>query len=168
MAEGLAGGVTCDTCASYLAGCGSVTWATAACGIGSQLWEGNSSTGAKLLASTTNFWTLKVISTTFEIAGCTAKDNLFKSASRDTRVYEYANTNLDHLAADIARGEGQHLGALARLLDISEVDFRAFHSFTQLHFEELFPYDRVTASEMLISLSDLMANSEHLSAYATS
>ncbi len=139
-----------------------------ACGIGSQLWEGNNSTGAKLLASTTNFWTLKAVSTTFEVAGCTAKDNLFKSASRDARVYEYANLNLDHLAADIARGEGQHLGALARLLEISEGDAQAFRVFAQQHFEALFPYDRVTAAEMLITLSDLMAASEHLSVYASS
>ena len=32
--------------------------AQAACGIGSSIWEGNNGPGAKLLASTTNFWTV--------------------------------------------------------------------------------------------------------------
>jgi hypothetical protein len=68
----------------------------------------------------------------------------------------------------MARGEGQHLDALAKLLEIADEHEAAFRAFTQQHFAALYPDDRVTASDMLITLSDLMARDSRFAAYATS
>jgi hypothetical protein len=141
--------------------------ALAACGVGSTIWEGNTSTGAKVLAFTTNVWTFKGISTTFEIAGCTEKDNLFKRAS-SAKLRYYASQNLDHLAVDMARGHGEHLGVVAHLIQLREEDHPEFRALVQDNFESLFPHDYVTADEMLGTLGRLMSENDALSGYVQS
>jgi hypothetical protein len=136
--------------------------ALAACGIGSTIWEGHDSTAARAAALTTNVFTFYGISTTFEIAGCTEKDNIFKRAKRAT---QYARNNLDHLAEEMARGEGEHLDAFAHLLDLEETDRAEFKALSQANFERLFPRDDVTADEFLAELADRMAESPTLLRY---
>jgi len=130
--------------------------AQAACGIGSKLWEGSDGALPWLAASVTNMWTMKSISTTFEIGGCTEKDNLFK---------RFASANFDHLAVEMARGEGEHLDVFARLLQVREEDRAHFRAFTQQNVPTLFSHDDVTVDEMLSGLDRLMAEDERLSGY---
>jgi hypothetical protein len=140
----------------------------AACGIGSKIWEGNNGTGARVLAFTTNFWTLKGISTTFEIMGCTEKDNwLKKGADKVTqaKIEHFASENLDHLALEMAAGRGEHLDALGRLFEVREEDADALRSLAQTHFEVLFPNDQATSTEMLQTLASLMSENRVLSEY---
>jgi len=138
--------------------------AQAACGIGSKLWEGNNSAGARVVAFTTDVFTFKGISTTFEIAGCTAKDNLFKRVASE-KVHHYASNNLDRLASDMARGHGEHLDAFASLLELDERGRAEFEAFSQQNLEHLFPRDDVTVDEFLAELGQRMAESATLSPY---
>ncbi len=138
--------------------------AIAACGVGTTIWEGNESTGAKILAFTTNVFTYKSISTTSEISGCGEEDNLFKKVS-SAKLRYYASQNLDHLAADFARGRGEHLDAVAHLIQIRSEDREDFQALAQNHFESLFPHDHVTAAEMLEQLSQLMTADDALARY---
>lgn len=137
----------------------SVSPARAACGIGSQIWEGNDGWIPWLAASVTNFWTMKGISTTLEIVGCTEDDNLLKKA------FGYAQDNMDGLAVDMSRGEGEHVEALAHLLEVGEEDRRYFGTFLQANLEALLSHDRVSAGELLATLGQLMAADETLSRY---
>ena len=130
--------------------------AQAACGVGTTIWEGRSGTIPWLAALTTDIWTMKGISTTFEIFGCTEKDNLLK---------RYSSANFDHLAVEMARGEGEHLEVFAYLLQVPEEDRAHFRAFAQRNVPELFPHDHVTVDEMLSTLDRLMAEDERLSAY---
>ena len=130
--------------------------ARAACGIGNKIWEGHEGALPWLAASTTNVWTMKAISTTFEIAGCKEEDNLFK---------RFASANFDHLAVEMARGEGEHLDVFAQLLQVREEDHAYFREFTQKHVPTLFSHDDVTVDEMLSMLDCLMAEDERLSDY---
>jgi hypothetical protein len=141
--------------------------ARAACGIGSKIWEGSDGTVPWLLALTTDFWTFKGISTTFEILGCTEKDNIFKSAANE-KVRDYASSNFDRLAEDMARGQGEHLEAFAHLLQIGEEDRAAFTALAQENFDVLIAHDNVTVAEFLTTLADLMAEHKSLSRYVQS
>jgi hypothetical protein len=138
--------------------------ARAACGVGTTLWEGRDGTLPWLAALTTDFWTFKGISTTFEIAGCTEKDNIFKRAAT-AQVRHYASRNFDRLAGDVARGRGEHLDAFAHLLQVGENDQREFTALAHEHFELLFAHDSVTSDEFLATLFDLLADHETLSRY---
>jgi hypothetical protein len=136
----------------------------AACGFGTAIWGANAGLGGKVLAFTTNVWTMKGISTTFEISGCGPEDNLFKKvASAELRYY--ASQNLDHLAVDFAHGQGEYLDAVAHLIQIRPEDREGFQALAQNGFEFLFPHDHVTADEMLEQLSQLMAENDALASY---
>ncbi len=141
--------------------------ALAACGVGTTIWEGRDGIVAKALASTTNFWTMKSISTTFEISGCTEQDNLFKRVSNDEVRY-YAGKNLDHLATDMARGSGEYLEAFTKVLALAEEDVAAFCELAQTRFEKMFPSEHTTSDEMLTALSELMREHATLTAYLSS
>jgi len=117
----------------------------AACGFGTKLWDGNDGIAAKILAFTTNVWTFKGISTTSEISGCGEEDNLFKKI-----------------------GQGEHLDAVAHLIQIRSEDREGFQALAQNNFELLFPHDNVTAGEMLEQLSQLMAENDALASYVES
>jgi hypothetical protein len=138
--------------------------ALAACGFGTALWEGNDNIAAKIVAFTTNYLTFKSISTTSEISGCGEEDNLFKKIA-SAKLRYYASQNLDHLASDFARGQGEHLDAIAHLIQIRAEDREDFQTLAQNHFESLFPHDRVTAGEMLEQLSQLMTENNALANY---
>lgn len=140
--------------------------AVAACGVGTTLWEGSDSFMAKVAAFTTNVWTFKSLSTTFNSSGCTEEDGLFGAV--DARVEDFARANLDHLSIDMARGTGEHLGAFAHVIELEERDLAAFRLLTHDHFEELFPHDHTTSSEMLEALAKLMAEHEGLAGYVRS
>ena len=143
------------------------TSALAACGVGTTIWQGKAGTGGKILAFTTNIWTFKVISTTSEISGCSEKDNIFKKAS-NAEIRYFASQNLDHLAVDMARGHGEHLGVIAHLIQLRQGDHAELRALAQDNFESLFPHDHVTADEMLGTLSRLMSENDALSAYVQS
>ena len=138
--------------------------ASAACGLGTTIWEGNEGIGAKIIAFTTNYLTFKSISTTFEISGCGEDDNLFRKIG-SAKLRYYASQNLDHLAADFARGRGEHLDAIVHLIQIRAEDRGDFQTLAQNHFESLFPHDHVTAGEMLEQLSQLMTENLALESY---
>ena len=138
------------------------------CGFGNRIWQGHDGLGAKALQCTTNFWTYKSISTTFEISGCDASDNIFKKvASQDQKIYDYANRNIDHLAVDMARGQGEHIEVLAHLLGLPNDHTVALRNLSQQNFATLFPHDDVTTREVLVNLSRLMIESPELSDYVT-
>ncbi len=146
---------------------GSASASQAACGIGSNIWEGDDRTIAKVAASLTNFWTAKGISTTFGLAGCTEDDNLLKQASNE-RLRHFASRNLDHLAIEMARGEGENLDAFAHLLSVRPQDRAHFRSFVQRNLADLLTHDHVSSDELLANLNRLMAQDNELSDYASS
>jgi hypothetical protein len=141
--------------------------AQAVCGIGSQIWEGRNGLGAKLLASTTNFWTMKAISTTFGVAGCNRGDPLFGD-SRDAEILHFASNNFDRLSRDMARGSGEYLDVLTNLIQVREENRWVFEDLTKQNFETLYSRDDITVGEMLVTLERLMAEDEVLSDYVQS
>lgn len=141
------------------------------CGIGNRIWDGNPGLGARVVAFTTNFWTMKGISTLLEISGCTEKDNWFKKGVdkvTQARIEHFASENLDHLAQEMAVGRGEHLDVLAHLIEVRAEDEVAFRSLAQSRFEVLFPSDGTTSTEMLETLARLMSENPVLSAYVES
>ena len=144
--------------------CTTADSAFAACGIGSKIWEGSGMPGARVVAFTTNWFTFKGISTTFEILGCTEKDNIFKKVA-SAKVRDYASNNFDRLASDMARGDGEYLDAFASLLELDAKDRAEFKAFAQENLEHLFPRDDVTVEEFLAELGHRMAESATLSRY---
>lgn len=84
--------------------------------------------------------------------------------SMRSRINEFAAANLERLREDMALGSGEHLSALADLLQVSEADRPAFYGFVKERFSEWFSSDRITAEDWLAKLRSDLANRPELQA----
>jgi hypothetical protein len=132
------------------------------CGPGTQIWDGNSGVAPKVLGATTNgSFGLQTFGITFGTLGC----NKGGTVTADARLRSFAAANLDRLARDMARGEGEVLSSFAHLMGVAEADRPAFGGFAKQHFAEIFSGDSVTEREVLASLTELMSRDGTLSVY---
>jgi hypothetical protein len=137
------------------------------CGVGTEVWKGQTGLGPKLAASFTNGLTFQSISVTFGLINCNGQDTVTADAGT-LRLRHYASVNFDRLAEEMAMGGGQRLDAFAALLDIPATDRAEFAAFTQRNFSSLYDHDHVTVGEMLTSLDRLLTEDPALRAYARS
>ncbi len=135
------------------------------CGLGTQVWEGQSGSIVKALAATTNG---SSGNQTFGVSSGTSGCNQGGTVTAQARAQMFASANLDQLARDMAHGEGESLLAFSQLLDVSAADRPAFFALTQTHFADLFGGEDVTAGSMLSRLNLLLAEDQELSVYAGS
>ena len=124
------------------------------CGVGTMIMEGQEGLVPKLAASCTNGMTFQSISITFGLLNCNGRDTV----TADAELRKFAAANIDRLARDVARGEGETLEVVAHLLQVDEPARPAFFAYTQAHFEVLFPSADTTSNEMLDSLYRLLAS----------
>ena len=80
-------------------------------------------------------------------------------------VRQFAAVNLDNLATDIARGEGETLASLASAMKVEADDQPLMFVTLKGSFTRIFPDDGVTSNEVLGSIYDLMAEDETLARY---
>ena len=90
--------------------------------------------------------------------GCEAANGPLKQAQ------VFMNDNMDQLAADAARGEGETLAALAEVMGIESADKAAFNATVQANFDKMFNAD-ATAQDAYESLTGAMAADVSLQKY---
>lgn len=137
------------------------------CGVGTEMWKGNSGIASKMAASFTNQMLFQSISITFGALGCSDGTGQV-GAVFDPQLRNYAAAHFDRLASDMAEGHGESLETLARLWKIEDADRASFYRLTQQHFAQLYDADHVTVGEMLANLNGLLREDEHLHVYARS
>lgn len=131
------------------------------CGLGTMVFEGQSGVAPQVLAVTTNGTSFnQTFGITSGTLGCDSNDVIASAEVRQLTV-----ANLDNLAKDMARGEGETLASLATAMEI-EVDdqpvlFAAFKS----NFTRIFPDENVTAEEVLVAMRNVMSEDEVLARY---
>jgi hypothetical protein len=132
------------------------------CGIGTQIWAGQSGLIPKVLAATTNgIFGNQTFGITTGTLGCSS-DGVITAANR---LPMFAGTNLDQLSAEMAAGQGEALAAMATLYGIAEADRPAFYRMTQQHYAAIFASDAVTAGEVLAAVERLMLADARLARY---
>ncbi len=132
------------------------------CGLGTQVWEGQSGSIVKAFAATTNGTSGNQ---TFGVSSGTSGCNQGGTVTAEARVRMFASAHLDQLARDMAHGEGESLTAFSQLLGVSAADRPAFFALTQTHFVDLFG-EEATAGSMISKLDVLLAEDRELSGYA--
>lgn len=133
------------------------------CGPGTQIWEGQAGLLPKVLGATTNgSFGLQTFGITFGTMGCSSDGVVTASA----RVQHYANANLDQLAQDIARGNGEALDQLATLYGMDSAAKAEFTQLTKANFGQIFAADHATAKDVLAAINSLMSQNAKLANYA--
>ena len=130
------------------------------CGIGSQVWAGQSGKVPKILAATTNgLFANQLFGITFGTLGCSGTGTV------TAQVVTFANENAEHLARDMAVGEGESLNVLAELLNIQSTDKAHFFAVSKANFARIYAAEQQTSLEILNSLQQVMADDSILKAY---
>ena len=104
----------------------------AGCGIGSQVWAGQSGKAPKILAATTNGLFLnQLFGITFGTLGCNGTGTV------TAKVVTFTNENAENLARDMAVGQGENLNVLAELLQIKSQDKARFFAVSKANFKNI-------------------------------
>ena len=132
------------------------------CGLGTMLFDGDKGVAPNILAVTTNGTsgnqTFGISSGTL---GCNKNDTV---KSRAGKLFAFADKNLNQLAFDASRGNGEYLAATANIIGIKAADQNHFFEVVQNNFSNVFAKNSNT-KDVVDSLVALMAKDEVLKSY---
>lgn len=133
------------------------------CGWGSKLFDGQKGIFPQVLAVTTNGTsgnqTFGISSGT---SGC-SQDGAVKSA---WKTAAFIDANMNRLALDASRGEGESITSLAALVGVTSEDNSAFASAMQNNFDAIFTGPSVSSTDVASALRNVLAADAGLSKYA--
>jgi hypothetical protein len=116
------------------------------CGLGSIVFEGENGLVSQTFAATTNG---TFGNQTFGITSGTSNCEQYKTFTYNEKVNTFVAENMDNLARDIARGQGEYLNTLALLMDVPDTRKAVFRSHLQSHFSDIYTSEKVTHSEVV-------------------
>jgi hypothetical protein len=136
----------------------SVVWAVdpknTGCGLGSIIFEGQNGLVSQTFAATSNG---TFGNQTFGITSGTSNCEEYKTFTYNEKLNTFVADNMDNLARDIARGQGEYLNTLAVLMEVSDTQKGAFRSHMQAHFPDIYTSDKVTHSEVVKNILAITA-----------
>jgi len=121
------------------------------CGMGSIWFAEKEGLLFHLLATTSNGY-----SQTFGISSGTSGCEQFKGIVFNNRMENYVAQNLDNLATDMARGNGEYVQTLAILMEVSNSSRPVFYSTLQQNFSRIYTSPDVKASDVVKNIQSVM------------
>ena len=119
------------------------------CGLGTQVFEGQSGIVPQVLAVTTNGTSGNQ---TFGISSGTLGCVKNGTVASPSKMAMFMGENMNKLAMDMSRGQGETLTTLAGLKGVDPADRAHFYAVTQANVGRIFVSDDVTAGEALQGL----------------
>ncbi len=131
------------------------------CGVGSMIFKGQSGVGPHILAATTNgSFGNQTFGMTTGSLGCNANAPI-------TSMAMFMNSNMDNIAKDMSRGEGENIATLAVLLKIEKTDRAAFTALMKENFATIFPSAKTTSDEAVDAIVATMKADGKLAKYVS-
>jgi hypothetical protein len=123
------------------------------CGVGTMIMKGQDGLLFQVLAVTTNgiFG-----NQTFGITTGTLDCQKASKFASNERLNTYVSENMDNLANDIAKGQGEYLNTLAVLMEVPEGSRTTFYSTLQNNFGTIYTSSNVTSADVLQNIETLM------------
>jgi len=144
---------------AILLGASSMAFAQPGCGVGAMIWKGQSGIAPHVLAATTNgSFGNQTFGMTTGTLGCETNQSVQSMAM-------YMDSNIDKVARDMSRGNGENLDTLAVLLGVDAADRDAFRKVLQDNFAVIFPDSDTTSDEAVNAIIALLEQDETLSKY---
>ncbi len=132
------------------------------CGLGAEMWKGQSGLVAHTSAGTTNGTFSSPLSGILSgTSGCENPDMV----SNEYQKKIFVALNLDDLAQDIAQGRGDHLTSMASLMGIEPSDHATFFQLTQANYDSIFKSSSSNYEDVLVAVNDVMLTNNRLSHY---
>ncbi|MBE9554070.1 MAG: DUF3015 domain-containing protein [Proteobacteria bacterium] len=134
------------------------------CGLGTMAFKGQTGTGPQVMAVTTNG---TAGNQTFGISSGTLGCTKNGVVDPPQMAAAFTGSNIDNLARDAARGEGEALESLAELIGVEEQDKSAFFATSKDNFSTIFASENTTAEDVLAAWYGVMAEDDVLQRYVT-
>lgn len=133
------------------------------CGLGTMIFDGQSGKVFKVLGATTNGTSgNQTFGITFGTLGCDGNGTVTSAE----KLAMFIDGNIDNLARDMAKGEGETLATLSEVWGVEAADKAAFNELAQENFAEVFKSENVTSEEVFANLNTLVAQDAKLANYA--
>ncbi len=133
------------------------------CGLGQNIFAGQSGLAAHVLAATTNGSSSnQLFGLSFDSLGCNGETVITAEFQRNVFV---AN-NLDNIARDAAQGGGDHLQSLAQIMQIDDGDTQRFYSLAQSNYDSLFSQHSDGHEAWLLKLDSALSANPELAKYS--
>ncbi|MBP7710717.1 MAG: DUF3015 family protein [Rickettsiales bacterium] len=137
---------------------------SAGCGLGSMLFNGHKGLGSNLLAATTNGTSgNQTFGMSTGTLGCDSQDVVKSKAGS---LFAFTDANLNELAADSSRGNGEYLESVASIMEVKESDKAHFFKTVQGNFSSIFSSANTNTKDVVASLNAVMKNDKILKSYA--
>jgi len=144
---------------ALLMGASTLAFAQPGCGVGAMIWKGQSGIAPHVLAATTNgIAGNQTFGMTTGTLGCQTNESVQSMAM-------YMDSNIDKVARDMSRGNGENLDTLAVLLGVDEADRDSFRKILQDNFATIFPSPETTSGEAVDAIVALLESDQTLSKY---
>lgn len=133
----------------------------AGCGLGQQVFKGQSGLFAHVAAATTNGTFMNQwFGLSFGSLGCDATSTVSNEYLKKT----FVASNMDNLADDVAKGQGEYLSSLANLMGIQDQDKQRFFDVAQNNYDSIFGSNG--SQEIVLSaLDNAMSQDQQLVKY---
>lgn len=139
----------------------SLSFADPGCGVGAMIWKGQSGIAPHVLAATTNgSFGNQTFGMTTGTLGCQTNETIQSMAL-------YLDSNIDKVARDMSRGEGENLNTLAVLMGVEEQDRAHFNSTLQSNFSAIFPTADTTSDQAVSAIVEILEKDQALSKYTS-
>lgn len=133
------------------------------CGLGTMIFDGKSGKVFKILGATTNSTSgNQTFGITFGTLGCDGTGTIDSAQ----KLAMFIDGNMDNLARDIAKGQGETLNTLSEVWGIKDADKASFNTMAKQNFAVVFSSENVTSNEVLNNLNALISKDVTLSSYA--
>jgi len=144
---------------AILLGVSSMAFAQPGCGVGAMIWKGQAGIAPHVLAATTNGTLFnQTFGMTSGTLGCSTNASVQSMAM-------YMDSNIDKVARDMSRGNGENLDTLAVLLGVEQADRDSFRSVLQDNFTTIFPNADTTSDQAVSAIVALLQQDDGLSKY---
>lgn len=144
---------------AILLGASSIAFAQPGCGVGAMIWKGQAGIAPHVLAATTNGTLFnQTFGMTSGTLGCSTNASVQSMAM-------YMDSNIDKVARDMSRGNGENLDTLAVLLGVEQADRDSFRSVLQDNFTTIFPNADTTSDQAVSAIVALLQQDAGLSKY---
>ena len=124
----------------------------AGCGLGSMIFKNNDQV-SQILAATTNGISGNQ---TFGITSGTLGCNKDGAMAQNEELNIFTSKNMEKLAADMSKGQGETLNTFAELKGISADQKAQFFASVQKNFGKIFTKENITAGEVLHNLDSVI------------
>jgi hypothetical protein len=120
------------------------------CGLGTMAFEGQNGLLSQVAASSTNGL---FFNQSFGITSGTLQCQQHQTITMNERVNTFVAENMDSVAKDIARGEGEHLDTMASLMEIQQAERPHLYAVLQQNFSRIYTSPAVTPADVLQNIS---------------